>query len=470
MKKLLTFIASVAISTSLLAQMTGKDKAIKVAEEFKLNFNQTKDELFYKRISPEFQKQLSLKDYKSFMSELRKDYGFIKNISYLAFKNGAYEFKSEHEKASMLLSLYINDKELLDGLQVQPYKEKQTIRKEYATDNPKKDSLDLIVDKTVKDYMQTPANCGLSIAVLEEGKISYYNYGEVKRDSKQLPNPKTIYEIGSISKSFTGLLLAKAIEDGKLKLEDDIRKYLPVSCKNLVAAKSIITIQHLVTHTSGIPSVLDNMMKAPYDSLNPYANYTKERVMNDLSKLTITEKPGVKFSYSNLGMGLLGIILSEVYQKDYESLVQEIIVKPAGMKTAKINLNDEEKLRFAEGYNDLGLSTPYWDLNALPGAGALRSTSEDMLLYMQANMNAYKGFMYQSHQILFKKERDNTGMAWMIVKTKVGNTLVCHNGGTFGFSSFAGFIKEKKCAVVVLSNSGNNADALALGILRYLQR
>ena len=335
MKKLLTFIASIAISTSLLAQMTSKDKAIKVAEQFKLNFNQTTDGVFYKRISPEFQKQLSLNDYKSFMSELRKDYGLIKAISYITFKNGAYEFKSEHEKSSMLLSLYIADNEMVDGLQIQPYQEKQTIRKEYATDNPKKDSLDLIVDKTVKDYMQTPANCGLSIAVLKDGKTTYYNYGEIKRDSKQLPNSKTIYEIGSISKSFTGLLLAKAIEDRKVKLDDDIRKFLPASCKNLVAAKSIITIQHLVTHTSGIPSVLDNMMKAPYDSINPYANYTKERVMSDLSKLIITEKPGVKFNYSNLGMGLLGIILSEVYQKDYESLVQEIIVKQTGMNIAK---------------------------------------------------------------------------------------------------------------------------------------
>jgi CubicO group peptidase (beta-lactamase class C family) len=470
MKKLLTFIATVAISTSLFAQMTNKDKAIKVAEEFKLNFNQAKDETFYKLISPEFQKQLSLKDYKSFMADLRKDYGLIKKINYSVTRNGTHEFKSEHEKLTMALLLNVNEAGLVNGLQIAPFQEKQTIRKEYATDNPKKDSLDIIVDKTVKDYMQTPANCGLSIAVLKEGKTTYYNYGEVKRDSKQLPNSKTIYEIGSISKSFTGLLLAKAIEDGKLKLQDDIRKYLPASCKNLMAAKSVITIQHLVTHTSGIPSVIDNMMKAPYDSLNPYSNYNKERVMNDLSKLTITEISGIKFKYSNLGMGLLGIILCEVYQKDYETLVQEIIVKQAEMKVAKINLNDEEKLHFAEGYNEMGMSTPHWDLGALPAAGALRSTSEDMLLYMQANMNADKGFMYQSHQVLFEKERDKAGMAWMIVKTKVGNTLVCHNGGTFGFSSFAGFIKEKKCAVVVLSNSGNNADALALGILKYLQR
>ncbi len=470
MKKLITFIAAFAISSSLFAQMSRKDKAIKVANQFKLNFNETMDDVFYKLISPAFQKQLSLNDYKSFMADLRKDYGLIKTLNYTTTRNGAHEFKSEHEKLTMALLLDVNEAGLVDGLQIAPFQEKQTIRNEYATDNPKKDSLDLIVDKTVTDYMRTPANCGLSIAIIKEGKISYYNYGEVKRDSKQLPTSKTIYEIGSISKSFTGLILSKAIEEGKLKLNDDIRKYLPASCKNLVAAKQIITIQHLVTHTSGIPSVLDDMMKAPYDSLNPYANYNKERVMNDLSKVTITELPGIKFKYSNLGMGLLGIILCDVYQKDYETLVQDVIVKQEGMKIAKINLTAEEKTYFAEGYNDMGVNTPHWDLGALPAAGALRSTSEDMLQYMQANMNADKGFMYQSHQVLFEKERDKAGMAWAIIKTKAGNTLVWHNGGTFGFSSFAGFIKEKKCAVVVLSNSGNNVDALALGILKYLQR
>ncbi len=470
MKKLVTFIAAFAISTSLFAQTTNKDKAIKIAEQFKLNFNEAKDETFYKLVSPEFQKQLPLSNYKDFMVDLRKDYGRIKTITYTDTKNGTYEFKNEHEKLNLALLLTINEVGLVEGLQIEPFNDKTTIRNEYATDNPKKDSLDLIIDKTVMDYMRTPANCGLSIAVFKDGKKSYYNYGEVKRDSKQLPTSKTIYEIGSISKSFTGLILSKAIEEGKLKLSDDIRKYLPASCKNLVAGKAIITIQHLVTHTSGIPSVLDEMMKAPYDSLNPYANYTKERVLNDLSKLTITEIPGVKFKYSNLGMGLLGIILSEVYKKDYETLVQEIIVKQAAMKVAKINLSDEEKNYFAEGYNDLGMNTPHWDLGALPAAGALRSTSEDMLQYMQANMNADKDFMYQSYQTLFEKERDKVGMAWMLVKTKAGNILVCHNGGTFGFSSFAGFMKEKKCAIVVLSNSGNNTDALALGILKYLQK
>ena len=116
------------------------------------------------------------------------------------------------------------------------------------------------------------------------------------------------------------------------------------------------------------------------------------------------------------------------------------------------------------------MNTPHWDLGALPAAGALRSTSENMLLYMQANMNADNGFMYQSHQALFEKGRDNVGMAWMILKAKNGDKLIWHNGGTYGFSSFSGFIKEKKCAIVVLSNSGNNTDALALGILKYLQK
>jgi CubicO group peptidase (beta-lactamase class C family) len=470
MKKVAGLLYGLFLSSAFLAQPTENSKAIALAEVFKNSFNSKQHGLFYKQMSPEFQAALSENDYKGFAESVYKDYGKVTTLIYQSIINGTYQFKSMHEKGNLGMYLTLSAAGKLDGFEMRPWEEKKTGLKKYESDNVKKDRLDSLVEVSVKDYMSNEVNCGLSMAVLKNGQIRYYNYGEIKRDAKQLPTPATIYEIGSISKTFTGLLLSKAIEDGKLKLSDDIRNYLPATCKQLQAGKQTITIQHLATHTSGIPGLPDDLMKGKaYNELNPYAHYTKEQVFAFLSKVKIDEIPGKKFDYSNLGMGLLGIILCDVYKKDYETLVQEIIAKPMQMNLVKLNLKPEEENRFAEGYNERGEATPHWDLGTLPGAGGLRSTSESMMQYIQTNMNTNKGFIPDAHQILFEKERDLVGMAWMIRKLKNGNTLVWHNGGTYGFSSFAGFVKEAECAVVILSNSGVGVDTVALGILKGLQ-
>ncbi len=471
MKKYLYMLFTALAIHNGKAQVNVKDRCIELTEQFKQTFNQQKDEAFYKLLSKDFQKQLTLKDYIGFTNDIRSQFGELKTSAWLRAENGGHVFKNEHKNSTLLFNIVCNDKGLIDGLQMQPLTEKKVEpRNNYATDNLKTDSLGLLIDKVVTDYMRTPANCGLSIAVFKNNETTFYNYGETARDTKQLPNSKSIYEIGSITKVFTGLLLAKAIEDKKVKLEDDIRLYLPSTCKKLMAGNQIITLQHLVTHTSGIPSVPDDMFTGKFDSLNPYIHYNKERIIRFLSKLSITEKPGKKMEYSNLGMGLLGIILADVYKQTYEALVQSMIVTPLNLTTVKMSLNGNEQSQFVNGYNSDGESTPHWDLGDLCGAGGLRSTPKDMLQFMIANLNATLPFIKVAQQSLFQTERDNIGMAWVIQKTKARNTLVWHNGGTYGFSSFAGLVKEKNCAVVILSNSGNSVDAMALSILKYIQR
>lgn len=453
------------------AQVNTKTRCIELTEQFKQTFNQKSPETFYKLLSADFQKQFSLKDYKGFVTEIWNQYGELKTTTWVSAENDGHIFKNEHQKGVLQFNLVCNNKGLIDGLQMQPFEEKKVEpRTVYATDNLKTDSLALLVDKVVTDYMRTPANCGLSIAVFKNNETTFYNYGETARGTKQLPNTKSIYEIGSVTKVFTGLLLAKAIEDKKVKLEDDIRLYLPSACKKLEAGAQAITLRHLVTHTSGIPSVPDDLFTGKFDSLNPYIHYNKDRIIHFLSKLKITEKPGKKMEYSNLGMGLLGIILADVYKQTYETLVQSMIATPLNLKTVKMSLSTDEQNQFVKGYNSDGEHTPHWDLGDLGGAGGLRSTPQDMMQFMIANLNSTLPFIKAAQQSLFQAERDNLGMAWVIQKTKAGHTLIWHNGGTYGFSSFAGFVKEKNSAVVILSNSGNPVDAMALSILKYIQR
>ena len=140
------------------------------------------------------------------------------------------------------------------------------------------------------------------------------------------------------------------------------------------------------------------------------------------------------------------------------------------MKATYINVPTDQLTNFAKGYNQQGQETPYWDLGDQVGAGGIKSTIDDMIIYLKENSSEASIESKMTHDIQFKNSKEAIGLAWFVQKTNSGNTLVWHNGGTYGFTSFCGFVKEKKCGVVVLSNSGTGVDEIAINILRYLQK
>jgi len=337
---------------------------------------------------------------------------------------------------------------------------------------PPVDSIAIIwqarVDSVVKGYLTNPGNCGISIAVYQNKKVQYYNYGEVKKGSKQLPNHKTIYEIGSVSKTFTGILFAQAIYDKKLNLNDQVKNHLGEGFDNLGYKDKPIQLVHLANHTGRIHRIPFNLMAQPnYDANNPYKNYNKDMIYAYMKLMKPDTFPGVKNEYSNLGMALLGIIEEKAYGKSFEELITQYICKPLEMNDTKITVTDTA--RFAKGYDDKGNLTPYWDLGDLSGAGGIRSTTEDMMKYARANLEETNLAMKLAHQSTFNDRKNNVALAWHLTTTKKGNELIWHNGRTAGFSSFCGLIKSKDVAVVVLGNSGNPVDQIAIGILKLLQ-
>lgn len=333
---------------------------------------------------------------------------------------------------------------------------------------PKTSVLDWKMDSIVKNFMDTPANCGLSIAVYQDKKVTYYNYGNVKRGAQQLPNNKTIYEIGSISKTFTGILFAQAINDKKLGLYDPVKKHLGEDYKNLAYDGKNIALVHLANHSSRVHRIPFNLMSQPnYNESDPYKNYSREMVYAYMQKLIPDTFPGIKSEYSNLGMGLLGMIEEKVHNKTYEELITEFICKPLGMNDTKITVTDSAN--FAKGYGFDGSEVQYWNFDALAGAGGIRSTTEDMMKYAIANLEETNPAFKLSHQSTFNDGKNHIALAWHIATTKKGNELIWHNGRTAGFGSFCGFIKSKEVALVVLGNSGNPVDQVAIGILKFLQ-
>lgn len=366
---------------------------------------------------------------------------------------------------SVLLSSFYSGAQIKTG-----QKKNSFIRTDYLSDNKKQDSLAVFVDSLLKKYMQDPEVAGISIGISIRGQNYFYNYGEIRRDSEVLSDKNSIYEIGALTISFTGLLLAQAIVEKKINPAGDIRNYLPGKYPALELNKNPVLVKHLANHTSGLVARPDDLTSVlGYDSLNPYAHYTKQMILSYLKNTQLKSVPGLESDYSNLGIAVLGIILEETYKKSFSDLVIEKICVPLALKNTGIKLSKEQVLKLCVGYNQDGNSTPTWSLGGFDAAGGLKSSTEDLLKYLNYLMHEQDATAKLVVQPTFNG-RPKVATTWYLSQTKKKTTLVSQSGGTFGFGAFNGFVPEKKCAVVLLSNTKRNLDFLAIALFNYLQK
>ena len=341
------------------------------------------------------------------------------------------------------------------------------------------ESLKTEIDKIVQPLVEGNTNIGVAVGVMVGDEKLVLGYGKVTFGVDRRPDGDTVYEIGSISKVFTGTLLAQLVREGKLKLDDPVEKLLLDSVQVPVYEKRKITLQDLSTHVSGLPRLPTNF--APKDWSNPYADYTVENLYDFLSNHKLRRKPGEKYEYSNLGAGLLGHILARENDKTYEQLLLDRICKPLGMDSTRITLTPELRKRLAPAYTTHGfwkmriyLPNRNWDIPTLAGAGAIRSTVNDLLVFMSANMGKAKTNLQAAcdlaQQERFKKnDALGIGLGWhMFHFEDFGKPIYWHNGGTGGYRTFLGFTKEKKIGVVLLSNTQSSVDGAAIEVLQVL--
>lgn len=298
---------------------------------------------------------------------------------------------------------------------------------------------------------------GIVAGVIDEHGRRIVSYGSFDTSGKHGVDGDTIFEIGSMSKVFTALLLADAVQRGEVKLDDPAAKYLPPDVKLPERNGKAITLADLATHTSGLPRLPSNL--TPANPNNPYADYTVEKMYDFLSHYESPRDPGAEYEYSNLGAGLLGHILTLRTKLDYATLVRKRITEPLGMKNTFVTVPADLQSRFATGHNEERKAAEHWDLPALAGAGALRSTANDMLTFLAACLGYTKSSPLKPAMtsMLHTRRPAGTGMTialgWHIAKTASGDELVWHNGGTGGFRSHMGFDPKSRTGVVVLSNS-----------------
>ncbi|HSA96840.1 MAG TPA: serine hydrolase domain-containing protein [Acidobacteriota bacterium] len=282
------------------------------------------------------------------------------------------------------------------------------------------------------------------------------------------PDADTVFEIGSITKVFTSLVLADMVERGEVRLDDPVAKFLPPTVRMPRRDGGEITLLDLANHVSGLPRLPDNLN--PADLGNPYADYGPDRLYEFLSRYTLPRPIGERYEYSNLGVGLLGQALALKAGLSYEALIRRRVLEPLGMTDTAITLTGSMKERLAVGTNPMLHPAKYWDLNVLAGAGALRSTARDMLKFLAAAMGLRETPLRRAFDLMAEKSRPTrtpdleVALGWHIWK-KYGTEIVWHNGGTGGFRSFAGFVPAKRTGVVVLCDTSFGVDDIGLHAL-----
>lgn len=313
-----------------------------------------------------------------------------------------------------------------------------------------------------------PTAAGIVVGVIDDKHLMLIHVGQADKTNHRTLTNNSLLEIGSITKTFTGILLADMNLKGEVSLDDPVVNYLPKGVTMPTRSGATIRLRDLATHTSGLPRLPTNL--TPRDMSNPYDDYSEADLYQFISNYQLTRDIGSTVEYSNVGMGLLGHVLALKSGKSYEQLVTERILMPLGMTDTSIRLSTAQKKRMATGHDITGKATPLWDFPTLAGAGALRSSGHDMMIYLQANMGILKTplngaiALSQKFQQPFGSDTISIGLAWLTEKTP-GGDLVWHNGGTGGFRSFIGFNKLGKQGVLVLANSSGDADAIGRAIL-----
>jgi serine-type D-Ala-D-Ala carboxypeptidase/endopeptidase len=307
---------------------------------------------------------------------------------------------------------------------------------------------------------------GIVAGVIDPAGRRVVAYGKLAAGDTRTPDGDTVFEIGSVTKVFTALLLADMVARGEVALDDPVSKYLPQEVRMPRRGSRDITLQDLATHTSGLPRLPSPF--TPKNPANPYADYSVEDLYRFLSSHELRRDIGSQYEYSNLGGGLLGHVLARRAGMDYESLVRARITGPLGMNDTRIALTPEMRARLACGHNDRLAPVANWDLPTLAGAGALRSTVNDLLKFLAVPLGDPNRPLAKAMSAMLAVRRPTgaptleIALGWHVAK-RGGREIVWHNGGTGGYRSIVAFDPVARAGVVVLSNTFTNAGVDDIG-------
>ena len=328
---------------------------------------------------------------------------------------------------------------------------------------------DSAVQEMLEGVVETGRVTGVVLGLLDADRVRRV-FASGSGGPGALPlDGESVFEIGSITKVFTAILLADMNLRGEVRLDEPLHQLLPDSVHVPTRNGETITLGLMSTHHSGLPRLPANMR--PADVNNPYADYSVAQMYAFLSGHTLRRDPGEAYEYSNYAVGLLGHALALEAGTTYEELLRERILGPLGMDHTAIALDPWMETHLALGHDPYGGSAGNWDLPVLAGAGGLRSTADDMLEFAAANLSSAGGELLAAMDSTHRPRRqvgegpDSVALGWHVFR-RDGRTITAHNGGTGGYRSFLGLDLEANRAVVVLTNTGGDGlDDVGLHLL-----
>jgi len=313
-------------------------------------------------------------------------------------------------------------------------------------------SLDSKIERIAKSHIIFGRTPGIAIGTYHNGEITHYFYGTRNLSTGQAIDEFTMFEICSITKTFTALLFADFVTKNEISLNDTIDEYFPENFNIPNKDDKHIQFLHLLNHTSGIPREPD------LPNIQAFADYSETDLRNYLNNLQLLTTPGVNYEYSNLGMGLIGYLLERITGKTYSELLQERIFTPLEMTQTVCTEADFVTDNIAQGYFGSTETDMYIWSPVFASAGTIKSNLHDMMNYLIENIE-YENSVLKEPLILTKErtfsvdENLYLGLGWHLTIDGEGDEIYWHNGGTKGFSSFIAYNNSTKDGVVVLINA-----------------
>lgn len=338
---------------------------------------------------------------------------------------------------------------------------------ETLTNNPGISLLDKSVQEIFDKNKDDLNSVGLIIGIYKDGQNNYYGYGEKIMDDGVPPDEFTYFEIGSISKTFTSISTKIMLNENNLTIEESVRSFLPNDLPVLGRNEEEVKFKHLLTHTSGLPFMPDNMGLQVYVGRigEAFEKYSREKLFTCLYNMSLEADPFTRFKYSNLGYGVLGTILEMEYDQDYSDVIKSSILSPLNMSETSAIFSETEETRWTKPYVN-GKETKYWkDFNALAGAGELKSNASDMMKYLVGNIyppeNSLGEAITETHQLTYETKVETSNfdyapaLGWFIYEHHdiPGETFLFHNGGTGGYNTDLFVNKDKESGLLIMYNT-----------------
>jgi CubicO group peptidase (beta-lactamase class C family) len=437
-----------------------------VFDVFKEHYNSGGYENIFNNFSKEMKAALPLENTKNFFDEIKFQSGNIKEAIFLKFENTSFAvYKTEFDKSILTINISIDSENLINGLYIKPFVEERQKNLENRLA-----AIPIDFSKIISTHANPfPNQTQLSIAILKNGVVEYYGI-KIQNDTiRSVQNQDHVFEIGSITKVFTSTVLASLVVDKKLNLSDFINEYFLFPFKNNIKFNFL----ELANHTSGLPRLPENLDLS--NTENPYKNYGKKELDNYLGEsMRLESKTDLKYTYSNLGAGLLGYSLGLSQKRPFVELLEKRIFKKYGMRNS---FSDPNKVRknLVKGVDEHGNEISNWGFDVFFGGGGILSTSEDLVKFSLAHFEEENKELELTRMPTFDiSDTMKIGLGWHILKAKDGFKWIWHNGGTGGYTSSIVLDTEKKNGVIILSNvsafnpNSGNIDKLCFDLMKIV--